>query len=76
MQNWYEQTRKKTEYIFKISDIHFEIFEQKSRVRFRIDGKLIERYLIPTEEYPTIINRIKILAQLDISEKRLPQDGG
>lgn len=57
------------------SDIHFEIFEHKSRVRFRIDGKLIERYLIPTQEYPTIVNRIKILAQLDISEKRLPQDG-
>lgn len=57
------------------SDIHFEIFEHKSRVRFRIDGKLIERYVIPIEEYPTIVNRIKILAQLDISEKRLPQDG-
>ena len=57
------------------SDIHFEIFEQKSRVRFRIDGKLIERYLIPQNEYTTYVNRIKILSQLDISEKRLPQDG-
>ena len=57
------------------SDIHFETFEHRSRVRFRIDGKLIERYIIPKHEYPTIINRIKILAQLDISEKRLPQDG-
>lgn len=57
------------------SDIHFEIFEQKSRVRFRIDGKLIERFLIPLEEYPTIVNRIKIMGQMDISEKRLPQDG-
>ncbi len=57
------------------SDIHFEIFEEKSRVRFRIDGKLMERFLIPVEEYPTIVNRIKIMAQLDISEKRLPQDG-
>lgn len=57
------------------SDIHFEAFENKCRVRFRIDGKLIERYIIPLPEYPTIINRIKILAQLDISEKRLPQDG-
>lgn len=57
------------------SDIHFEAFEYKCRVRFRIDGKLIEQYIIPTQEYPTIINRIKILAQLDISEKRLPQDG-
>ncbi len=57
------------------SDIHFEVFEQKSRVRFRIDGKLIERYLIPLDEYTTYVNRIKILSQLDISEKRLPQDG-
>lgn len=57
------------------SDVHFEIFEHKSRVRFRIDGKLIERYLIPINEYATAVNRIKILAQLDISEKRLPQDG-
>lgn len=57
------------------SDIHFEIFEEKSRVRFRIDGKLIERYIIPLDKYAIYINRIKILAQLDISEKRLPQDG-
>lgn len=57
------------------SDIHFEAFEKKCRVRFRIDGKLIERYIISLHEYPTIINRIKIMAQLDISEKRLPQDG-
>ena len=57
------------------SDIHFEVFEQKSRIRFRIDGKLLERYIIPSNEYLTYVNRIKILAQLDISEKRLPQDG-
>lgn len=57
------------------SDIHFEIFEHRSRVRFRIDGKLIEKYVIPITEYPIIINRIKIMAGMDISEKRLPQDG-
>jgi type IV pilus assembly protein PilB len=57
------------------SDIHFEAFEKHNRIRFRIDGKLIEKYLISLEEYPKIINRIKILASLDISEKRLPQDG-
>lgn len=57
------------------SDIHFEVFEEKSRIRFRIDGKLLERYIIPSNEYLTYVNRIKILAQLDISEKRLPQDG-
>ena len=57
------------------SDIHFEVFEHKSRVRFRIDGKLIEKYVIPLTEYPIIVNRIKIIAGMDISEKRLPQDG-
>jgi len=44
-------------------------------VRFRIDGKLLERYLIPKGEYPKIINQLKIKAGLDIAEKRLPQDG-
>jgi len=57
------------------SDIHFEPYEQKARVRFRLDGKLKEQFHISTEEYPVIVNRIKIRAQLDISEKRLPQDG-
>lgn len=57
------------------SDIHFEPFEKKARVRFRLDGKLKEQFHITTEEYPIIVNKIKIRAQLDISEKRLPQDG-
>lgn len=57
------------------SDVHFEAFENKHRIRFRIDGKLIEKYSISNEEYPKIVNRIKIMASLDISEKRLPQDG-
>ncbi|MDE1208062.1 GspE/PulE family protein [Tenacibaculum larymnensis] len=57
------------------SDIHFESFEKQKRVRFRIDGKLIEKYIIPASEYPKIINRLKIMASMDISEKRLPQDG-
>jgi type IV pilus assembly protein PilB len=57
------------------SDIHFEAFEKKNRVRFRIDGKLMEKYVISLDEYPKIVNRIKIMASLDISEKRLPQDG-
>lgn len=57
------------------SDIHFEIFEHTCRVRVRIDGKLIEKYMIDSSEYAIIVNRIKIMASLDISEKRLPQDG-
>ena len=57
------------------SDIHFEAFEYKCRIRLRLDGKLKEHFIIPTEEYPIIINKLKIRAGLDISEKRLPQDG-
>lgn len=57
------------------SDIHIEVYEEKCRVRIRIDGLLIERYTISKSEYPSLINKIKIKANLDISEKRLPQDG-
>lgn len=57
------------------SDIHFEPYENKARVRFRLDGKLKEQFHISTEEYPIIVNKIKIRSQLDISEKRMPQDG-
>ncbi len=57
------------------SDIHFEAFEHQKRVRFRIDGKLIEQYVVAGDEYPKIVNRLKIMAGMDISEKRLPQDG-
>ncbi len=57
------------------SDVHFEPYETTCRVRYRLDGKLLEQYHIPLEEYPTIINKIKIKADLDIAEKRLPQDG-
>nr|WP_321355545.1 GspE/PulE family protein [uncultured Draconibacterium sp.] len=57
------------------SDIHIEPSAKKSKVRIRIDGQLIERYSIPKEIYPGILNKIKIMSRLDISEKRLPQDG-
>jgi type IV pilus assembly protein PilB len=57
------------------SDIHFEPFENRARIRLRLDGKLKEQFRITLEEYPILINKIKIRAQLDISEKRLPQDG-
>lgn len=57
------------------SDIHIEAYEEKCRVRIRIDGLLIERYTINKTDYPTLTNKIKIKANLDISEKRLPQDG-
>jgi type IV pilus assembly protein PilB len=57
------------------SDIHFEPYEYKCRVRLRLDGKLKEQFMIALDEYPVIINKLKIKAGLDISEKRLPQDG-
>ncbi len=57
------------------SDIHFEPYENRCRVRFRLDGKLIEQFTIPLADYPLIVNKVKIKADLDIAEKRLPQDG-
>ncbi|MEM7086265.1 MAG: GspE/PulE family protein [Bacteroidota bacterium] len=60
---------------FNSSDIHLESYEKVGRVRFRLDGKLKEQYHIPTSEYPQLINQIKIQAGLDISQKRLSQDG-
>lgn len=57
------------------SDVHIEAYEAISRIRFRIDGKLFERYIVKKEDYPALINQIKILSNLDIAEKRLPQDG-
>jgi len=57
------------------SDIHIEIYEETARIRFRVDGKLVERYRVASEEYPALVNKIKIQANLDIAEKRLPQDG-
>ncbi len=57
------------------SDIHIEPFEQISVVRFRIDGSLRDVVRPKKAIHPSLISRIKIMAQLDIAEKRLPQDG-
>lgn len=57
------------------SDIHIEIYEKRCRIRIRIDGHLVERYVINQTDYPSLINKIKIKSNLDIAEKRLPQDG-
>lgn len=59
----------------KSSDIHIETYEKDCRVRIRVDGLLVLRYLIEKKRYPSLINKIKIFANLDIAEKRLPQDG-
>ncbi|MGA9522649.1 MAG: type IV-A pilus assembly ATPase PilB, partial [Myxococcaceae bacterium] len=57
------------------SDIHVEPYEKDFRVRFRIDGNLYEVMRPPMKLRNAIISRLKIMAQLDISERRLPQDG-
>ena len=57
------------------SDIHIEPYEKIFRVRFRIDGTLIEVARPPKAIMSPVISRLKIMAQLDISEKRKPQDG-
>lgn len=59
----------------KSSDIHLECYENKCRARIRIDGMMVERYLLQKDQYPALVNKIKILSNLDIAEKRLPQDG-
>ncbi len=60
---------------FGSSDIHMEPYEKFCRVRFRLDGKLKEQYTIAKKEFPQLVNQIKIQSGLDISQKRLAQDG-
>jgi len=57
------------------SDIHLEPYEKVFRVRFRIDGVLHEMMTPPKRLEPAIVSRIKIMSNLDIAERRLPQDG-
>jgi type IV pilus assembly protein PilB len=57
------------------SDIHFEPFEDIFRVRNRIDGVLYEMLPVPKTLAPALVARIKVMSHLDISERRLPQDG-
>ncbi|MHB1645586.1 MAG: type IV-A pilus assembly ATPase PilB [Candidatus Acididesulfobacter diazotrophicus] len=57
------------------SDLHFEPYENNIRVRFRIDGKLNEIMTVPGQLKNAISSRIKIMSQMDIAERRMPQDG-
>jgi general secretion pathway protein E/type IV pilus assembly protein PilB len=59
----------------RCSDIHIEPYQERCRIRMRLDGKLIERYELRLDKYHEYINKIKIISHLDIAEKRLPQDG-
>ncbi len=57
------------------SDVHFEPQREKVRVRYRIDGLLYEKFTVPKGLQPPVISRIKIMAGIDIAERRRPQDG-
>jgi type IV pilus assembly protein PilB len=57
------------------SDIHLETYEKSFRVRFRIDGVLYEIMKLPTKLKNALVSRLKIMSELDIAERRLPQDG-
>lgn len=60
---------------YGVSDIHIEPYEKKLRVRYRLDGQLVEVAEIPIQKKEAIVSRIKVMASLDIAEKRRPQDG-
>lgn len=72
---------KMIEYLFKnsiemrASDIHIEPYENEIRIRYRIDGRLITVNTLGIESLAPLVTRIKILANLNIAERRLPQDG-
>ncbi|MCS7468211.1 GspE/PulE family protein [Stieleria sp. ICT_E10.1] len=57
------------------SDIHFEPFEQAFRVRMRVDGVLSQIAAGPAADYPQLSSRVKVLSELDIAERRRPQEG-
>jgi len=59
----------------KASDIHIEPKAKYSKVRYRIDGSLFETMQVPAKMHPAVVSRLKIMSNLDISERRLPQDG-
>jgi type IV pilus assembly protein PilB len=59
----------------RVSDIHIEPFEKQVRLRYRIDGVLIDKTSPPKNLYLALISRLKIMSSLDIAERRLPQDG-
>ncbi len=58
------------------SDIHIEPDDKSLRVRYRVDGRMYEKMRPPHQMHAAIVSRIKIMAELDIAQRRLPQDGG
>ena len=57
------------------SDIHLEPKRDRMNVRFRVDGEMVEEQSVPLDIAPEVISRIKVLARMDIAERRVPQDG-
>lgn len=60
---------------YQASDIHIEPYQQNLKIRFRMDGVLYDILSLPKKLHPAVVSRIKILADLNIAEKRIPQDG-
>ncbi len=60
---------------YKASDIHIEAYEEEFRIRYRLDGVLHEEMKLSLDKKKSVISRLKIMADLDIAEKRRPQDG-
>ena len=59
----------------RTSDIHIEPLDEKLRIRFRIDGHLVEAFSLPLSAHPALTSRLKIMSGMNIVEKRKPQDG-
>ena len=59
----------------RASDVHIEPLETKTRVRYRIDGVLMEKLVLPKKVHDAVVSRVKILSDMKIDEKRVPQDG-
>ncbi len=59
----------------RASDIHIEPDDHQSRVRLRVDGRLVNKLTPPYQMHPAVVSRIKIMSGLDIAERRVPQDG-
>ena len=57
------------------SDVHLEPKRDRMNVRFRVDGEMVEEQSVPLDIAPEVISRIKVLARMDIAERRVPQDG-
>lgn len=59
----------------RASDVHIEPDDHRCRVRFRVDGRLVPKLTPPYQMHPAVVSRVKIMAGMDIAERRIPQDG-